>query len=111
MDRILKLLLMFGLTFSLNSFAKTAMIKKVRGIASIIKKDGSKSKAAKDQWLEVGDKIVTAKKSFVRLLFADKTSVNVGAVIGSSGSKESVGCDLKTQRREEDNHSNNALHG
>ncbi len=54
--------------------SKVAQVKMLRGEASI--KDGGK--LAQDQWVSSGVVIVTQEKSFVRLMFIDKSQMNIG---------------------------------
>jgi len=71
--RILIVLLL--LTSSLAwAQSKVAQVKMLRGEASI--KDGAK--LTQDQWVSSGVVIVTQEKSFVRLMFIDKSQMNIG---------------------------------
>lgn len=54
--------------------SKVAQVKMLRGEASI--KDGAK--LTQDQWVSSGVVIVTQEKSFVRLMFIDKSQMNIG---------------------------------
>jgi hypothetical protein len=54
--------------------SKVAQVKMLRGEASL--KGGAK--LTQDQWVSSGVVIVTAEKSFVRLMFIDKSQMNIG---------------------------------
>jgi hypothetical protein len=54
--------------------SKVAQVKMLRGEASL--KGGGK--LVQDQWVSSGVVIVTAEKSFVRLMFIDKSQMNIG---------------------------------
>lgn len=54
--------------------SKVAQVKMLRGEASI--KEGGK--LVQDQWVSSGVVIVTSEKSFVRLMFIDKSQMNIG---------------------------------
>lgn len=54
--------------------SKVAQVKMLRGEASL--KGGGK--LTQDQWVSSGVVIVTAEKSFVRLMFIDKSQMNIG---------------------------------
>ena len=77
-------LLLFLIT-SLSFFAyssqkskKVAIVKIVRGNATFIKSDGSSAEIKKDMWLNEGSIIKTGARSFLRLSFIDKSSMNIG---------------------------------
>ena len=68
-------MLCFLLTTSLAwAQSKVAQVKMLRGEASL--KNGGK--LVQDQWVSSGVVIVTAEKSFVRLMFIDKSQMNIG---------------------------------
>jgi hypothetical protein len=64
--------------FSSQKSKKVAIVKIVRGQATILAPDGVKSKIKKGMWLKEGTIVKTSAKSFVRLSFIDKSSMNVG---------------------------------
>jgi len=61
-----------------NGGKKVAIIKMQRGIASIITADGKSIPAKKGLWITEGSVVKTEPKSFVRLSFIDKSTMNVG---------------------------------
>lgn len=81
MKKIITLLTLFTLilfAFAGGESKKVAVIKMKRGKAIILKPDGSKVPAVKGEWVTQGSVIKTQAKSFVRLSFIDKSTVNVG---------------------------------
>lgn len=81
MKKIIALLTLF--TFILIAFAgsesaKVAVIKMKRGKVVVISPDGTEVPAKKGEWVTQGSVIKTQSKSFVRLSFIDKSTVNVG---------------------------------
>ena len=50
----------------------------LKGKASAIDKDGKSSPLKLEQWLKKGIKVKTEKGSFAKLLFVDKSTINVG---------------------------------
>jgi hypothetical protein len=66
------------LAFAGTEGRKVAVIKMKRGEAVVIKADGSKVPAVKGEWVNQGSVIKTGPRSFVRLSFIDKSTVNVG---------------------------------
>ncbi len=68
------------LALSANSLAaaKAAKVKMLRGKVFVTKTNGKKSPLKKNLWVNVGDKIETSKKSFVKLRFTDKSTMNLG---------------------------------
>jgi len=75
----MKVLLALFLTLTMNAFAKNvAKVKMFRGKVFIINTDKQKTKVSKGMWINEGDIVRTKKKSFVRLSFIDKSTVNVG---------------------------------
>ncbi len=64
--------------FSSQKAKKVAIVKLVRGNAELLAPNGDKGKIKKDQWLTEGTIITTSNKSFVRLKFIDKSSMNIG---------------------------------
>ena len=82
-DRVaMKLCLFLTFIFSLTVFAsenkKVAKIKMMRGKAEVVTPDKKKVAAKKGLWILEGSKVITQAKSFVRLLFTDKSTINVG---------------------------------
>jgi hypothetical protein len=65
--------------FSLSAFAQTkvAVVKLIRGEADVLTL-GKTTKLKVDDWVENGSVIKTAEKSFVKLIFIDKSQMNVG---------------------------------
>lgn len=64
--------------FSSQNAKKVAIVKIKRGMATAISPDGSKSEIKKGMWLKEGAIVKTGEKSFVKLSFIDKSSMNVG---------------------------------
>lgn len=50
----------------------------MRGIVEAVNADGSKESLAKGAWVKEGAKVLTQDKSFVKLLFTDKSQMNLG---------------------------------
>lgn len=50
----------------------------LKGSVSAIYKDGKEVRVQLDQWLPEGSKVTTQDKSFVKLLFIDKSQMNLG---------------------------------
>lgn len=67
------------MVFSAQVFAqsKVAVVKMLRGDASM-SENGKTVKLAADQWIPSGVVVKTAEKSFVRLVFIDKSQMNIG---------------------------------
>lgn len=57
---------------------KVAIVKVIRGKANMLGLDGTKRDLKKGMWLKEGTIIKTSPKSFVRLSFIDKSSMNIG---------------------------------
>jgi hypothetical protein len=76
MNSIFILLVML---FSLSAFAqsKVAVVKLIRGEADVLTL-GKTTKLKVDDWVENGSVVKTAEKSFVKLIFIDKSQMNVG---------------------------------
>lgn len=75
----MKVLFVIFLILNVNAFAKNvAKVKMLRGKVFTIDSENKKSKLTKGMWVNEGDTISTEKKSFVRLSFIDKSTVNVG---------------------------------
>lgn len=72
------LVLLSLFAFSGQSEKKVAIVKLVRGDAEFLDPSGDKGKVTKDLWIKEGTIIKTEAKSFVRLNFIDKSSMNVG---------------------------------
>ncbi len=75
--------LSLSLTFILFAFAgqrgnKVAIVKIKKGSATVINTDGSNIELKKGDWIEQGSVVKTSKRSFVKLSFIDKSTVNVG---------------------------------
>lgn len=65
--------------YTATSFAQTkvAMVKLIRGEADVLTL-GKTTKLKVDDWVENGSVVKTAEKSFVKLVFIDKSQMNVG---------------------------------
>lgn len=66
------------MAFSSQKSKKVAIVKLVRGNANMLSPVGEKAKLKKGMWLKEGTIIKTSSKSFVRLSFIDKSSMNIG---------------------------------
>jgi hypothetical protein len=83
---LMKRTLLFGLVFTLLTFTlvghsnqkKVALVKMKRGKAQVTTPEGTKKDLKKGDWIVEGSTVVTQKKSFVRLSFVDKSSMNIG---------------------------------
>jgi hypothetical protein len=64
--------------FSSQDTKKVALVKLVRGDAQHLSSNGDQGKIKKGMWLREGTIIKTSSKSFVRLNFIDKSSMNIG---------------------------------
>lgn len=73
------LFVMIVMLFSLSAFAQTkvAVVKLIRGEADVLTL-GKTTKLKVDDWVENGSVVKTAEKSFVKLIFIDKSQMNVG---------------------------------
>lgn len=77
------LLIIMMFAFSYGAFSNqggknVAIVKLSRGTASVTGPDGKTENIKKGMWVEEGAIIKTAPKSFVKLSFIDKSSMNVG---------------------------------
>ena len=69
--------LIFTFSFSLSAQTKVAVVKIIRGEVELI--DLGKPKKLKiDDWVQNGNIVKTADKSFVKLIFTDKSQMNIG---------------------------------
>jgi hypothetical protein len=75
---VLTFVLLSFFAFSGQSTKNVANVKLKRGIASIIAPDGTKADIKRGMWIKEGSIIKTGAKSFVRLSFIDKSSMNIG---------------------------------
>jgi len=78
--KILVSIAFIGLCFFDNAFAdakKVAVVKLLRGEVNVLTL-GKTAKLNADEWVEDGAVIKTAEKSFVKLIFIDKSQMNVG---------------------------------
>ena len=75
---VISLVLLSVVALSGQSSKKVAIVKMVRGGANLLNPDGEKSEIKKGMWLKEGTIIKTEAKSFVRLSFIDKSSMNIG---------------------------------
>ena len=71
----LAFLILFSTTLLAQS--KVAVVKLLRGEADVLTL-GKTTKLKVDDWVESGSTIKTAEKSFVKLIFIDKSQMNVG---------------------------------
>lgn len=73
------LFIVMVMLFSLSAFAQTkvAVVKLIRGEADVLTL-GKTTKLKVDDWVENGSVVKTAEKSFVKLVFIDKSQMNVG---------------------------------
>jgi len=71
-------LIIFLFAFAGKDGTKVAIVKLKKGNAVVIKVDGSQVEASKGLWVEQGSVIKTESKSFVKLSFVDKSTMNVG---------------------------------
>lgn len=77
----LLIVLMFAISygaFSNQGGKNVAIVKLARGTASVTAPDGKTEDIKKGMWVQEGAIIKTAPKSFVKLSFIDKSSMNVG---------------------------------
>lgn len=75
------IILMFAMSimaFSSQRGKNVAIVKLAKGTASVTNLAGETTAIQKGMWIEEGAIIKTAPKSFVRLSFVDKSSMNVG---------------------------------
>ncbi len=73
--------LLTGIALTLNCYLYAADVAKViimKGNALAILKDGQKLPIKLDMWLPEGAKIATEDRSFIKLLFIDKSQLNLG---------------------------------
>lgn len=82
MSKLLVITLLSSLSFVLYGSeaksSKVAVIKMLRGKVEIISQEGDSAPGKKGLWVTEGSIVKTAAKSFVRLSFIDKSTVNVG---------------------------------
>ncbi len=73
------LFILICMLFTLSAFAQTkvAVVKLIRGEADVLTL-GKTTKLKVDDWVEAGAVVKTAEKSFVKLIFTDKSQMNVG---------------------------------
>lgn len=57
---------------------KVAIVSMLRGDVKVVKPDGSTTKIKKGDWLAEGELVQTGAKSFAKLSFIDKSTMNVG---------------------------------
>lgn len=74
---ILLMIILSLVSFSLFAQSKVAMVKLIRGDADVLTL-GKTTKLKVDDWVENGSVVKTAEKSFVKLVFVDKSQMNVG---------------------------------
>ncbi len=81
MKNLLVIILLATMSFwalSGQKSKKVAMVKLKKGKASVISPDGATREIKKGDWLKEGAIIKTGNRSFVKLSFIDKSSMNVG---------------------------------
>jgi len=76
MNTILMIILSLA-SFSVMAQSKVAMVKLIRGDADVLTL-GKTTKLQVNDWVENGSVVKTAEKSFVKLVFIDKSQMNVG---------------------------------
>lgn len=76
MNTILMVILSLA-SFSAMAQSKVAMVKLIRGDADVLTL-GKTTKLQANDWVENGAVVKTAEKSFVKLVFIDKSQMNVG---------------------------------
>lgn len=79
--KLITLFLVVGVSFFAFSGQQSkdvARVKIKRGKATVVSPDGSKAELKKNMWVKEGAIIKTGPKSFVKLSFIDKSSMNVG---------------------------------
>jgi hypothetical protein len=76
MTHILGLLLLVLTTTALGQ-TKVAMVKLIRGTVDVVSA-GKTAKLKVDDWVSAGSVVKTAEKSFVKLVFIDKSQMNIG---------------------------------
>ncbi len=78
MKDTLIVLLLFLMSFSAFAQSKVAVVKMLRGDVDVLMKNKKATKLKVDDWVENGATIKTADKSFVKLIFIDKSQMNIG---------------------------------
>lgn len=76
MNTILMVILSLA-SFSVMAQSKVAMVKLIRGDADVLTL-GKTTRLQVNDWVENGSVVKTAEKSFVKLVFIDKSQMNVG---------------------------------
>ncbi|WP_408097276.1 FecR domain-containing protein [Peredibacter sp. HCB2-198] len=75
--KVMILIALFLMCASAFATSKVAVVKLMRGEASVLTL-GKTTPLKVDDWVENGAVVKTAEKSFVKLIFIDKSSMNVG---------------------------------
>lgn len=80
---MIRILIFIGISISLLVFAETdannvAIVKMLRGKVQVISADGVSKELAKGDWITEGSVIKTQARSFCKLSFIDKSSMNIG---------------------------------
>lgn len=75
---IITLLLIFSILAFAKEGGKVAIVQMKRGDVKVVLADGSEVEVKKGDWITEGSLIKTADKSFCKLSFIDKSSMNVG---------------------------------
>ena len=75
---ILPVLLVILIAFAGGDGKKVAIIKLKKGSATIISSDGTIVEAKKGLWVAQGSVVKTEARSFVKLSFIDKSTMNIG---------------------------------
>lgn len=81
MIRLLLALTLTAYTLSMGAFAATEGVAKIiilKGKAFAVGADNSKTEVTKNTWLKEGTVLQTEAKSFAKLLFIDKSQMNLG---------------------------------
>lgn len=71
-------LFLFMMSFSAFAQSKVAVVKLLRGDVDVQMKNKKTMKLKVDDWVENGATIKTGDKSFVKLIFIDKSQMNIG---------------------------------
>jgi hypothetical protein len=75
---ILPVLFVILIAFAGGDGKKVAIIKLIKGSATIISSDGTIVEAKKGLWVAQGSVVKTEARSFVKLSFIDKSTMNIG---------------------------------
>jgi hypothetical protein len=81
MNKIIPILILITISFfafSGQSNKKVAIVKVAKGTVSIISPSGGDTSVKRGQWLKEGTIVKTGSRSFARISFIDKSSMNIG---------------------------------